>query len=121
MTRIFSVYCSVMTTLVFVRIVVVMVIALIAVNVGMLMCVMRRPGRKRVGDFLPASWALGHFRIGEEACVESGLNHAVRYSQRHDGEFLPPVAEGFLPLSSSSLRHFRFSDLMIAGRPPVTS
>ena len=78
MTRNFSVSCSVMTTLVFVRTVVVVVIALVAVVMGMLMRVMRRPGRKRVGESFPARRAFGHFRIGEETGIEAGLDHARR-------------------------------------------
>src|SRR5436190_17411720 len=97
-----------LTTMMVVRVVMMIMIAFAVVLVRVVMMRMR-PRGERVGKTAPALGALAHLRVVQETVVERGLQALLIDRERHDSEGLAAVAERFLPLLSSVCGHVSFA------------
>ena len=94
------------------------VIAFVVVMVLVNVC---RPRGKRVREVAPRLFASSHFVVAEQATIELTLQRIAANIQCHHGERLSAIAERLLPFLPRAHRHFGFTGLRIARRPPMTS
>ena len=98
-----------------------MIVIAVVVVVVMVLVRVRRPRGKRVREVEPCLFASSHFVVAEQATIELTLQRIAANIQCHHGERLSAIAERLLPFLPRAYRHFGFTGLRIARRPPMTS